>query len=190
MQQFPDVKDIVLIGGGHSHALVIRMWAMNPAPGLRLTLISPQVHTPYSGMLPGLVAGHYNFEQTHIDLQKVCAWAGVRFIKAHATKINPEQQTITLDTRPDIEYDICSIDIGSTPNNSISGFDEFAVGVKPISRFYSHWQELQNQLNEPFKVVIIGGGAGGIELITAMQHWSNENNCQAQFTLLSRGKSS
>ena len=199
MQQFPDVKDIVLIGGGHSHALVIRMWAMNPAPGLRLTLISPQVHTPYSGMLPGLVAGHYNFEQTHIDLQKVCAWAGVRFIKAHATKINPEQQTITLDTRPDIEYDICSIDIGSTPNNSISGFDEFAVGVKPISRFYSHWQELQNQLlqhkqssksktNEPFKVVIIGGGAGGIELITAMQHWSNENNCQAQFTLLSRGK--
>ncbi|MEH6347799.1 MAG: selenide, water dikinase SelD [Bermanella sp.] len=199
MQQFPDVKDIILVGGGHSHALVIRMWAMNPIPGIRLTLISPQVHTPYSGMLPGLVAGHYNFEQTHIDLQKVCAWAGVRFIKASATKINADNKTITLDARPNIEYDICSIDIGSTPNNSISGFDEFAVGVKPISRFYSHWQDLQNQLlqhkqsanstdKDPFKVVIIGGGAGGIELITAMQHWSHENNCNAQFTLLSRGK--
>jgi len=190
--QAPVVKDIVLIGGGHAHALVIRMWAMNPVPGLRLTLISPQVHTPYSGMLPGLVAGHYSFEQTHIDLVRVCAWAKVRFIQASASAIDATNKTITLSERPDIGYDVCSVDIGSTPNQKIEGCEEFAVPVKPISRFYRHWQTLQHELlnhkkNSPLKVAIIGGGAGGIELITAMEHWATSNHCQAQFCLISRG---
>ena len=190
--QSPDVKDIVLIGGGHAHALVIRMWAMKPVPGLRLTLISPQVHTPYSGMLPGLVAGHYSFEQTHIDLVRVCAWAKVRFIQASASAIDATNQTITLTDRPAIGYDVCSVDIGSTPNQNIEGCEEFAVPVKPISQFYRHWQTLQHELlhhkkSNPLKVAIIGGGAGGIELITAMEHWAKNNHCRAQFSLISRG---
>ncbi len=197
MQQLPSVKDIVLIGGGHSHALVIRMWAMNPVPGLRLTLISPQVYTPYSGMLPGLVAGHYTFKQAHIDLQRVCAWAGIRFIKAEATAIDATKNSIHLKDRPTIEYDVCSVDIGSTPNNTIEGCEQFAIGVKPISRFYQHWLELQktllnNKTDKPFKIAIIGGGAGGIELITAMAHWVKQQpklkNSAIEFTLLTRGE--
>ena len=73
-------KDLVFVGGGHAHALALRMLAMAPVEGLRLTLISPASHTPYSGMLPGLVGGHYSFEQAHIDLERLCQWAGVRFI--------------------------------------------------------------------------------------------------------------
>ena len=197
MQPLPNVKDIVLVGGGHTHALVIRMWAMKPVPGIRLTLISPQVHTPYSGMLPGLVAGHYSFDQTHIDLQKLCAWANVRFIMASATAIDPDKKNISLEARPNIEYDLCSVDIGSTPNEDIVGCQEFAVPVKPISQFYQHWQQLQQQLlahkaeltnMPPLKIAVIGGGAGGIELIFAMNHWSQQHNCKAQFTLISRSQ--
>ena len=197
MQSLPNVKNIVLVGGGHTHALVIRMWAMNPVPGLRITLISPQVHTPYSGMLPGLVAGHYTFDQTHIDLQRLCAWANVRFIMASASGIDPDNKTISLPTRPNIHYDFCSVDIGSTPNQDITGCKEHAVAVKPISEFYGHWQNLQQKLLQqktetiaqaPMKISVIGGGAGGIELIFAMNHWCTQHNCQVQFTLVSRGK--
>ena len=53
-------RDLVLVGGGHAHALALRMLAMRPIGGLRVTLVSPSSHTPYSGMLPGLLAGHYH----------------------------------------------------------------------------------------------------------------------------------
>ncbi|NIM08590.1 MAG: hypothetical protein GTO53_05430, partial [Planctomycetales bacterium] len=55
----PLTRDVVLIGGGHTHALVLRMWGMKPLPGVRLTVINPGPTAPYSGMLPGMMAGHY-----------------------------------------------------------------------------------------------------------------------------------
>ena len=61
----PLVQDLVLIGGGHAHALVLRMWGMNPLPGARLTVINPGPAAPYTGMLPGLIAGHYRARRDH-----------------------------------------------------------------------------------------------------------------------------
>jgi selenide,water dikinase len=194
----PLIKDIVLVGGGHSHALAIRMWAMNPVPGIRITLISPAIYTPYSGMLPGLLAGHYSFDETHIDLSQLCAWAGVRFIQDQVIDISGLNKKLVFNNRPDIEYDACSIDIGSSPSASIEGSDEFATGVKPITEFYQHWLDLQQQLLQhskqsnnskqaiPLRIAVIGAGAGGIELITAMKFWADQHECNGHFHLLNR----
>ena len=172
MNGSPAFKDLVFVGGGHSHALVLRMWAMKPLPGVRLTLISPQALTPYSGMLPGLVAGHYRFEQTHIDLVRLCQWGGVRWIQDEVTAIDPQRRRISLAGRPDIEYDLVSIDIGSTPDRSIPGSEAHSTPVKPISDFHARWLSILERVGQGRspRIAVVGGGAGGVEIALSMVH--------------------
>jgi selenide, water dikinase len=169
----PLLKDLVLVGGGHAHALVLKMLAMAPIEGLRITLISPASHTPYSGMLPGLVAGHYSFEQTHIDLARLCQWAGVRFIAGHVTAINRAQKTLSIAGRPAIGYDVLSLDVGCEPElDSVPGARQFATPVKPVSGLWQRWQALLQRAGgeAPVRIAVVGGGAGSIELALAIAH--------------------
>ncbi|NOR80607.1 MAG: selenide, water dikinase SelD [Methyloprofundus sp.] len=170
MKELPIFKDLVLVGGGHTHALVLRKWAMNPIPGVRITLISPQTMTPYSGMLPGLIAGHYTFAQTHIDLVKLALWANIRFIQDSVVGIDTENNILQLKSRPAIEFDIASIDIGSTPTQHIEGSAEFSTPIKPISEFYQRWNLIQQQVqqNKIKSLAVVGGGAGSVEVIMSI----------------------
>lgn len=173
-QQLTLQQDLVLVGGGHAHALALRMLAMQPLAGLRITLISPSSHTPYSGMLPGLVAGHYSFEQTHIDLARLCQWAEVRFIEAEVTALDTGARMLSLAGRPPVFYDYVSIDIGSQPElDSVPGAREHAVPVKPVAGLWQRWRELEQRLahrGETPVLAVVGGGAGSVELSLAMAH--------------------
>lgn len=186
MNLTPIFKDLVLVGGGHSHALVLRKWAMNPLPGVRITLISPKAMTPYSGMLPGLIAGHYSFEQTHIDLVKLSLWANIRFIQDSVTAIDVENNSLSLSSRPDIEFDVVSIDIGSTPNQQIAGSAEYTTPVKPISGFYQRWKFIQQQVQEDKikSLAVVGGGAGSVEIIMAIAFKLRPLNATIKYHLI------
>ena len=169
-------RDLVLVGGGHSHVLALRMLAMTPIEGLRITLISPASHSPYSGMLPGLIAGHYTFEQTHIDLARLCQWAGVRFVAAEVVALDPLNRRLSLAGRPPLSYDVVSIDIGSQPElDSVPGAREHATPVKPVSGLWQRWLASQQRVNEQrgaeeYCIAVVGGGAGSVELALAIAH--------------------
>ena len=171
-------RDLVLLGGGHSHALALCMLAMRPDPATRITLVSLDTHTPYSGMLPGLVAGHYAWEDAHIDLDRLCSRIGVRFVRARALGIDPEKREVQLANRPALPFDVLSIDIGSQPGlQDVAGAGEFAIPVKPVHSFYQRWQAVEQRLVNPgceqtLKFVLVGGGAGSVELALAMCHRS------------------
>lgn len=169
----PIVRDIVLVGGGHSHVVALRYFAMHPLPGVRITLICTDAHTPYSGMLPGYVAGHYSYDDVHIDLCRLCAATGARFIQAEVIGLDREARTVHLRGRPDIDYDVVSINTGSTPQMRAQGAVEHAVPVKPITGFNQRWLQLLDkvvQAKRPLAIAIVGGGAGGVELCLAIQY--------------------
>src|SRR6266849_1353342 len=132
----PVVKDVVLVGAGHSHVTVLRMFGMTPIPGVRLTLISREVHTPYSGMLPGLIAGHYGFDDAHIDTGPLARFAGARLYQDEVVDLDVANRRVICRHRPAVPYDLLSINIGSTPNTTqIPGASEHAIAVKLIDGF-------------------------------------------------------
>jgi selenide, water dikinase len=177
MMQFtsqPIVNDLVLIGGGHSHAIALKQFGMNPLPGVRLTLITDVYHTPYSGMLPGYVAGLYEFDTCHIDLRPLAEFAGATMVASQAVGLDLEQQRVLLPDRPPIAFDLLSIDIGSTPATlTVPGAAEYAIPVKPISKFLQTWDALVAQVEKtpdrPLRIAVVGGGAGGVELALSVQ---------------------
>ncbi len=172
----PANKHLIFIGGGHAHALALLMMAMNKPAGVRITLISNLIQTPYSGMLPGLIAGHYSFDQVHIDLGRFCRYAGIDFIEDTVTGIDPAGRTVQCLNHPPFRYDLLSIDTGSTPDlNSIPGAAEFTIGVKPVKQLLDYWEGLQNRVMQgddrvDFHIGTVGGGASAVEVLLAMQY--------------------
>lgn len=187
MNSTPIVQDVCLIGGGHSHVLLIRRWAMRPLPGVRLTLVSSAAMTPYSGMLPGLVAGHYSVDDIHIDLRRLCAWAGIRFIEETVTSLNLDTRQAGFETRPPLSFDLLSLDTGSTPDLSVPGAREHVIPVKPVHSFHARWQQIRERLNasdeEHISIGVVGSGAGGFELVTAMRHVLPEQSAKMYWFL-------
>ena len=170
----PVIKDLVLIGGGHSHLSVLKYFAMHPVPGLRLTLITRDLHTPYSGMLPGYIAGHYTYDEAHIDLRPLAQFAQARIYHAEVNDIDLNNNQIFCQGRPPISYDFVSINIGSKPGTlHIPGADQYTVPVKPIDSFLNQWEKLvervTNTTDTDFHLAIVGGGAGGVEMSLATQ---------------------
>lgn len=166
------MKRLVLVGGGHSHVEVLRRFALAPMADVEIVLVSPGADTPYSGMLPGLVAGRYEWRDCHIDLDALTARAGAKFRQTSVTGIDPLQRRVTGDEGLSLDWDVLSLDIGSCPPlDGVAGAGQHGVTVKPVDRFLAAWDGiLERACAEPLRLVVVGGGAGGVELCLAMHH--------------------
>jgi pyridine nucleotide-disulfide oxidoreductase family protein len=170
----PKLKNIVLIGGGHSHAIVLKLFGQQPLQGVNLTLVTPAKYTPYSGMLPGHIAGFYSYSQCHIDLQRLCKFAQAQFFIDAVVGLDLQKQQVLCANQTAIDFDLVSIDIGSTPAKlSVLGAAEYAIAAKPVGQFLENWYQLQKQVNThpqaQLSIAIVGGGAGGVELALSMR---------------------
>ncbi|HEY5680981.1 MAG TPA: selenide, water dikinase SelD [Pseudomonadales bacterium] len=159
----PPVRDLVLVGGGHSHVQVLKSFGMRPVPGTRLTLVSREVYTPYSGMLPGYVAGFYDWHDIHIDLGALASFAGARLIVDEVTGADLDGGRLRLAAHPDLHYDLLSINVGAVPRGVGQG-----VPVKPIGRFLPQLERVREEAGPGTSIAVVGGGAGGVELALAM----------------------
>ncbi len=170
----PVLKDVVLVGAGHAHVAVLRMFGMAPLPGVRFTLLTREVHSPYSGMLPGLIAGRYQFDDAHIDTGPLAQFAGARLYQDEAVGLDLADRRLICATRPPVPYDLLSIDIGSTPNTAeVRGATEHAIPVKPIDSFLTRFMAMRERVlarETGSCIAVVGAGAGGVELMLSVAH--------------------
>ena len=161
----PDRQLLVLAGGGHSHALLLRLWLMQPQlrPAQTLVLLVSRHSTAlYSGMVPGLVGGLYGPDTASIDLRQLCQRAGVVFIQAEITGLDVAAGELQLQGRPSLRFDRLSLDVGAVTAVPLRAGEQ---PVKPLEPFLA-WAEARRA--EPLSPLRLrGGGAAAVELALA-----------------------
>lgn len=171
------MKHLVLVGGGHSHAIMLRLLGLQPIPNLSVTLLTDVTHAPYSGMLPGYIAGFYQFNDCHINLPHLAEFARVRQILDRAIGLDIYNKQVLCEDHLPIVYDWLSIDVGSTPDTTSIEGAMYTMPAKPVPQFLAAWTQFLSIVereegipgDRPLRLGIVGGGAGGIELALNMQ---------------------
>ena len=184
---FPNTRDILLIGGGHCHALVLRKWGMKPMAGVRLRVINPSPIAPYTGMLPGAIAGHYTIDQIMIDLVRLARFAGAEMILDRVTGLDPVAKIAHLGSGRAVAFDIASVDIGITSDlPQTEGFTTHGVSAKPLGGYAPRWEEFLKTAPDAPHLVIIGGGVGGVELALAQAYRLQQTGRRPKVTVVDR----
>ncbi len=167
-------KDLVLIGGGHSHLNVLMSFIKKPIPYIRITLVSNTIDTPYSGMLPGFIEGTYSWREVNIDLYKLTLMGNFRFINDDVINLSGNAKIICFKERPSISFDFLSINCGIESNyKQIIGAKKHTIPLKPISKLNFSWLENFKKIKS---IAIIGGGAAGTEVSLAIRKRLNDKS--------------
>lgn len=177
---------LLLVGGGHAHLEILRRLIdaadSRHSPPFLVTLISLEPFHHYSGMAPGFLLGTYREQELRFDLRALADRARCHFVPAAAVALQPAPPgqgdsagTVTLADGQRLLYDLVSCNVGSLAAGSGQvAADPRVALVKPIARVV----ELEARLNSLARtkplapatkrhLVIVGGGAAGIELAFA-----------------------
>jgi selenide,water dikinase len=158
------VKRILLVGAGHAHLAVLRSLKKTPLAGARFALVAPRARQMYSGMLPGVIAGHYRREQAEIDVGRLAEAAHAELIPGEVVRLDPGHKLARLQDGTELEFDLVSINVGALVERSIPGA-QLALPVKPHDAFFDRLSTAK--LN---RVAIAGGGVTGSEIAMALRY--------------------
>jgi pyridine nucleotide-disulfide oxidoreductase family protein len=167
------MRRLVLAGAGHAHAQVLLDWLQAPVPGVELVVVSPQALAPYSGMVPGWLAGTYRFDEIVIDFAALCAAAGARWVAGELHALDPARRRLTLADGSTLAYDLLSLNVGSTLRPPPVPATTQLLALRPLSALHAGWGAVllrwqQDPAQQPFNVTAVGGGAAGFEALLAV----------------------
>jgi len=167
------VKRLLLVGGGHAHIEVLRDIAERPLPGVEVTLVTPSQRMIYTGMVPGVIAGHYAFSECTIDLAGLARRANADLLLTTASLLSPDANRLACADGTVLPYDVVSLDVGSHPAiGEASGVERHAILMRPLERALVGWNGVfaRAAAGNVNAITVVGGGAAGIELALAMRH--------------------
>ena len=189
------MKRLVLVGAGHAHAQVLLEFAQRAIKDLHIVLVSPFGQAPYSGMVPGWLAGHYCWEECCIDFSRLCQRAGAQLITGYAVGIDTQRAQLILADGLRLDYGWLSLNIGSTlqPPDS-DGL--MVLPMRPLADLHARWHALLEAVcrlesGASYRVLMIGGGAAGVESVLAAHFRLTRlaPKVRLHFTLATQGQS-
>ncbi len=184
------MKRLILVGGGHAHLSVLHALAKH-RPAVEVVLITPGTHQTYSGMLPGWMAGHYTMAECQIDLRPLAQAANAELILDRVAGMDAEWQRVTLGDGTQLDYDLLSLDVGGETNLSwLETLGERLLPVRPLGGFVQRWTEIVNEAGKQrnFRLIVVGGGAAGVEIAFAAQHAFKQHGSHATVSLVTSDK--
>lgn len=166
------MKRLVLAGAGHAHALVLRELARQPMPGVEVVVVSPEPMAPYSGMVPGWLAGHYRFDEIAIHFPPLAAAAGARWHQGEIQRVDPARRQLQLADGCTLDYDVLSLNVGSTLQPPPARHAQM-LPLRPLAMLRLRYESLiehwaRQPEGRPFVVTAVGGGAAGFEALLAV----------------------
>lgn len=180
-------KRLVLVGGGHAHLSVLRALAKTRPAGLDVVLITPSKYQNYSGMLPSWVAGHYTQAQCQVDLGPLVQAAGARLVLDQIVGMDAARRCVGFTHGPHVEYDLLSLDVGSETDTSwLETLGDKLLPVKPLDNFFANWPRIlaMAKAKKNYRLVVVGGGAAGVEMALAAQQAFNHAGFDGQVDLV------
>lgn len=159
---------MLLVGGGHAHVAVLADWATRGAPaGVRGVLLTPERHLRYSGMVPGWIAGQHAQDDGLVDLAALAARAGAALVLDRCTGLDPDARMVRTAAGEAIRFDFASFDTGGEGQAArLLGDNPRLIDVRPIGAFVDSLATL----GPVARIVVVGGGAGGVELAFALRN--------------------
>ena len=167
------MKRLVLAGGGHAHLSVLKSLGERPERGLDVTLVTPDRHQYYSGMLPGFMAGHYTVDQCRVDLEPLARQARATMVLARAVGLNAVERSIALSDGTTLGYDLLSLDVGSAVDaQGFGALGDAFLPAKPLGPFFERWPKILAAARRApgYALVVVGAGAAGLEMALAAAH--------------------
>ncbi len=166
---------LLLVGGGHAHVQVFRDFA-RAAPACRITVLADEPSTLYSGMVPGFVAGQYGASELTLNVAQWAQRMDANFVQGRLVGLDPERKLVLRAEGEPLPYDYCSLNIGSTVQGmEVPGVREFTLPTRPMKDFVAQVNPRLEAAHasaegRPLRIVIVGGGAAGVELALCLQH--------------------
>ncbi len=145
------MKRLVLAGAGHAHAQVLKAWAAAKLPSVDLCLVSPSTLAPYSGRVPGWLAGRWAFEQIGIDCAALARAAGARFVHDEIDRLDAAQQQVHLRSGAVLGYDLLSLNVGSTLTAPLVA-NTRVLALRPLGHLQRAWDEVLAELDSALSV--------------------------------------
>lgn len=179
-------QHLVLVGGGHAHMTIMQRLSDYVSRGHRVTLISPGAYHYYSGMGPGMLGGTYHPRQIRFHVRRMVEDRGGEFIEAEVVRIEADRRVLSLDTGQQVSYSVASFNTGSgVPLERIGATRTDVLPVKPIHNLLAVRQELLERLpRQALKVLVVGGGAAGVEVAGNLWRLADQAGGRLDITLI------